>query len=156
MISPIFNLGVSARTNRVLWKYASHQFSQAAVWRIDCLIPDWTRNGALARPAVPLQKRTVLRRGKTSQPTSVLCLQQSIHRFLPLKVMFSLVIVYCSKDSPQTEVPIFGHASGGRGSLYGWPFSLRCRGWGIMEDTAVGQTACTTAELWAWKSFFFF
>lgn len=143
MINPIFNLGVSARTNSVVWKYVSHQLSQAAVQRIDSLILDWTRNRALARPAVPLHEKNKKTKNHTllservpnlSPPSLSVCL------FLSFKVMFGLLIVYCSKEFlslpwtrvttvPQ-EMSIFGDTSGGGwGRSAGWPFSSACWWW---------------------------
>lgn len=77
MINPMFNLGVSARTNRELWRYASHQLSRPAVQRIDSLILDWTRNRALARPAVPLKKKKKPSRSRGTVP------HHSLHLWLP-------------------------------------------------------------------------
>lgn len=93
MINPMFNLGVSARTNRELWRFASHQPSRAAVQRIDSLILDWTRNRALARPAVPLKKNNLLK--AEEQFPVILFVSASL---VPSpQLMFGLLIVYCSK-----------------------------------------------------------
>lgn len=94
MINPVFNLDVSARTNKVVWKYASHQLSQAAVECIDSLILDWTHNRALAWPAV--QKREKKPTSNNSQPNFFVSLQLS--PFLAPQAMFGLLIVYCSKE----------------------------------------------------------
>lgn len=81
MINPMFNLGVSARTNRELWRFVSHQPSRAAVQRIDSLILDWTRNRALARPAVPLKKT---KKQKTKQRNSSPSFSSSLPPSSPL------------------------------------------------------------------------
>lgn len=97
MINPVLNLGASARTNRELWRYASHQLSRAAVQHIDSFTLGWMRNRALARPAVaPKEPKGTEEEFCVSHFLSV--------SLLPLTprpracVCFANVHVYCSKS----------------------------------------------------------
>lgn len=123
MINPVLNLGASARTNRVLWRYASHQLSQAVVRQINSFTLDWMRNRGLARPDVALIERPPKPKGTEEQfsvshflSVSLLPLHSQAHVWFANRLLFQKVSFAPPRQNCQglleRSIPIFGTTSG--------------------------------------------
>lgn len=145
MINQIFNLGVWARTNTVVWKYASHQLSRATVRRIDSLVLEWTRNAALARPAVPPCKNALLSERFPTSSSCLCWLQQPVPLLLSPQVMFSLLIVYCSKEFLALPNPGLPQSPG---DVYFWWY-IWGRGSGVVVLTCLSRLLVACGGLWS-------
>lgn len=97
MINPVLNLGASARTNRVLWRYVSRQLSQAVVRQINSFTLDWMSNRGLARPVVTLIEHPPKPKGTEEFPAShflsvsLLSLHSQAHVWFANRLLFQKV-----------------------------------------------------------------